>query len=74
MSKSTQCSQVLTYMLERGPINPLDAMREFGIMRLASRIADLKSMGHGVRSRMVSSRNRYGETVRYKEYWLEERA
>lgn len=73
MDKRTQCSQVLAYMIECGAINPMEAMREFGIMRLASRIADLKKAGYNIMSRMASGKNRYGETVHYKEYWLKEK-
>ena len=38
-----QETRILDYMLENGSITALEAMREFGIMRLASRISDLKN-------------------------------
>ena len=38
----TQCEKILDYMRSNGSITPLDALREFGCMRLASRINDLK--------------------------------
>lgn len=37
-----QETRILDYMLEYGSITALEAMKEFGIMRLASRISDLK--------------------------------
>ena len=41
----TQCERILQYMHENGSITPLDAMREFGCMRLGARIYDLKQAG-----------------------------
>lgn len=38
----TQCEIVLRHLRDYGAISPLEAMAEYGIMRLASRIADLK--------------------------------
>lgn len=34
--KMTQCEKILKYIDENGSITPLDALREFGCMRLAS--------------------------------------
>jgi hypothetical protein len=45
-------------------------MEEYGIMRLASRIADLKQMGVPIRKEMVSGKNRYGERTSYAKYSL----
>lgn len=64
----TQCDMVLRYMLDCGEITPLDAMREFGIMRLGARIYELKKMGWNIERRMVSSVNRYGRTVGFAAY------
>lgn len=44
----TQCEQVLRHM------------QEYGIMRLASRITDLKKAGIQIHREMVSRKNRYG--------------
>lgn len=41
-------------MLKRGPITPLDAIREAKCMRLAARIADLKAEGHNITMEMVT--------------------
>ena len=69
--KSTQTDRVFEYMLRFGSINPLQALGDLGVMRLASRISDLKQMGCPVRKRMVSSKNRFGETVSFAEYSIE---
>ena len=66
----TQCEKVLEYMKDFGSITPLDAMRDIGCMRLASRIADLKDQGHAIGKRMKTSKNRYGKNVSFAEYYL----
>lgn len=66
----TQCEKVLEYMMDFGSITPLDAMRDIGCMRLASRIADLREQGYPIGRRMKTSKNRYGKTVSFAEYYL----
>lgn len=39
-------------------ITQLEAIREYGIMRLASRIKDLKNDGYSIKKEMVESKNR----------------
>lgn len=41
----TQTERVLAYMKEYGSITSLEAMNHLGVMRLASRISDLKRHG-----------------------------
>ena len=69
--KETQCSKILDYMEQEGSITPLDALREFGCMRLASRITDLKHRGYVISKEMETAKNRDGEPVRYARYRLE---
>ena len=64
----TQCEQVIRHMEESGSITSLEAMQEYGIMRLASRITDLKNAGIPIHRGMVSQKNRYGETVTFARY------
>ena len=68
----TQCEKILYYMRLNGSITPLDALREFGCMRLASRITDLKAQGYDIISKIESNKNRYGDTVRYARYTIKE--
>lgn len=70
--KPTQCQMVLEYMRRFGSINPLEAIRDIGCMRLASRINDLKDQGFAIGRRMKTSKNRYGKNVSFAEYYLEE--
>lgn len=65
-----QTDRVLSYMEEFGSITQLEALQDLGIMRLASRISDLKRQGIHVDSRMETVRNRYGEKCSVKRYSL----
>jgi hypothetical protein len=57
-------------MQEYGSINALEALRDLGCMRLASRISDLRKEGHVIKSERVAVKNRFGETCHIKKYRL----
>ena len=69
--KITQTQAVLMYLEENGSITHLEAQKELGIMRLASRIVDLKKMGYTIVSTTEKVATRYGST-RIKRYRLGE--
>lgn len=69
-AKLTQCERIVQYIEETGSITQLDALREFGCMRLASRISDLKKMGYPVTKKMEKAYNRYGEPISYARYTI----
>ena len=66
----TQCEKVLRHLEDYGSIDSRTAMSEYGIMRLASRISDLKRDGVPITKKMVKSKNRFGEPVSYAAYSL----
>ena len=66
----TKTEKIKRHLEVYGTITPLDALREYSIMRLASRISDLKRDGMEIEKRMVTDKNKFGETVRYAEYRL----
>ena len=71
-SKPTQNQRILDYIREFGSITQLDALKDLGVMRLASRISDLRKQGYPIVSKVEPVPNRYGETCRIKRYSLEE--
>lgn len=71
-TRINQTDKILAYMKKNGSITPLDALREFGCMRLAARIADLKHDGHQIGSRTKYSISQCGEKVRFAEYLVME--
>jgi hypothetical protein len=72
MEKITQCDRILRHLKDYGSITSLEAVTEYGIMRLASRINDLRSQGVAIVSEVVMGKNRYGETTHYSKYRLAE--
>ena len=71
--KTTQCDRILQHMRDFGSISSLEAMSDYGIMRLASRINDLKNQGYDIISETKTSKNRYNETTHYSVYSLAEK-
>lgn len=68
--KLTQCERILRHLNDYSSISQLDAISEYGIMRLASRITDLKRQGYSISAKMVKGKNRYGEATHYAVYRL----
>ena len=70
-----QTMDILRYMEEVGSITPVDAIREFGCLRLSARIWDLRNkFGYIIRKEIEEGVNRFGKKIRYARYYLEGRA
>ena len=70
--KLTQCERIIRHLKDYGSITSREAMLEYGIMRLASRINDLKGQGYAISSEIGKGKNRYGETTHFAVYRLVE--
>lgn len=70
--KITQCDRILRHMKDYGSITSLEAVNEYGIMRLASRINDLRAQGIAIVSEVKTGKNRYGEDTHFAVYKLKE--
>ena len=70
MAKMTQCDRILRHLEDYGSIDPMVAIKEYGCMRLASRISDLKDRGIGIVAERTKGKNRYGEQTSYCVYRL----
>ena len=68
--KLTQKQRIIRHLKDKGSITALQAMKEYGIMRLTSRICELKDEGYNIKSEFVSSKYRYNEAVAYSKYTL----
>lgn len=66
--KPTQNQRIIEYIEQFGSITQIDALRDIGCMRLASRISDLRRLGYNIVSDIVPVKNRYGETCHIKRY------
>lgn len=65
-----QTQRVLDHLAAHGSITQYEAMIDLGIMRLASRISELKKDGYPIAGKMIPVKNRFGETCRIKRYSL----
>lgn len=68
MNKMKQTEKVLEYIERYGSIDAWRAMNELGIMRLASRISDLKADGVPIVKVMKSKRGDDGTVTCWAEY------
>lgn len=71
-SRPTQAQRLLDYMNEFGGITQFEALRDLGIMRLASRVSELRKQGHKIESKTEPMKNRFGEKIYIKRYSLKE--
>ena len=69
-SKPTQNERILDYINQFGSITQLEALQDLGIMRLASRVSDMKKQGYNIISKTEACKNRYGETCHIKRYFI----
>ena len=72
--RPNQNQLILDYIKRCGSITPLEAMRDLGIYRLASRISDMRRLGYPVVDEWAEVDTRYGGKTRVKRYSLEEGA
>ena len=63
-----QTDRIIRHLCDYGNITSLEAMQDYGIMRLASRIHDLRKAGFDIFGETVAAKNRYGEPTRFSKY------
>lgn len=66
----TQHKLILAHIDTYGSITPIEAFGEYGITKLATRISELKKQGYKFNTVMVTGKNRFGEPVRFAQYWM----
>lgn len=64
----TQAEQIYDYIERFGSITPMQAFVDLGITKLATRISEMRASGTPIAGEWVTSKNRYGKTVRFKKY------
>jgi len=63
-----QTERILRHLQTFGAITSLEAIQDYGILRLASRISELKKEGLPIQREMVLGQNRYGEATSFARY------
>lgn len=67
----TQIDRIARHIEDYGRITSLEAVNEYGIMRLASRVNDMRRLGYPIVSSTETGKNRYGEPTRYSRYYFD---
>lgn len=68
--RPTQANRIIDYMLLNGSITAKEAMTELGVLRLASRIHELRSSGYSIGDVYINVHDRYGNETRVKKYFI----
>lgn len=66
--KITQCEMIVQYLKAYGSITQLEAIRDLGCYRLASRICQLKGRGYKIKSEMIGVEKRGGGKTYVAKY------
>lgn len=69
--RPTQCERIRKYLNDFGAITQFQALSDLGIMRLASRISEMRKAGEAIGDRIIEVKNRYGEICHVKQYYIE---
>jgi hypothetical protein len=72
-TRPKQTERVLAYMRKHGSITQREADRKLGVLRLPSRINELKKEGYIITGKMEAVKNRYGEKCYIKRYRVVEK-
>lgn len=70
MARTTQTERILQYIETFGSITQYEALKDLGVMRLASRISDLKKQGYPIKGETIAVKNRFEEDCYIKRYSL----
>lgn len=68
--KTNQKQRIINYIREFGSITSLEAYKDLGITQLGARIDGLKKDGYRFKIEWESGKNRYGNKIDYKRYYL----
>ena len=68
----TQYDRVLAHLKMKKKITSWEAITEYGVTRLSALIYTLRQDGYNISTKFKSAKNRYGDTVSFAEYTLED--
>lgn len=66
--KFSQRDDIIRHLTTEGSITAWEAIKEYGSTRLSAIIYELRKKGWNIESEMVTSKNRYGNTVQFARY------
>ena len=69
---ATQKELILRYIKDFGSITPMEAFADLSITKLSTRISEMKKDGLRFKTETVKKKNRYGKTICFAKYSLED--
>lgn len=73
-AKSSQRLRIMQHLRKYGTLTSLEALSLYGIMRLSSRVSELRKRGEHIEAVTKKGYNKYGDPIHYAEYCLTEGA
>ena len=70
--KVPQKDRIVNYIRQFGSITSWEAYQDLGVMQLGARIDQLKKEGYEFKTKWETKKNRFGEPVSFKRYYLED--
>lgn len=70
-TKHSQCQSLLSHLKAGKTITQIEALDLYGILRLASRVNDLRKRGHAISTEMVPVFNRNGQRCVVARYQMD---
>lgn len=71
-SRPTQCERIFRHLTVFGGITQAEAIQDYGIMRLASRVSEMRKKGTPIVYKWEYGKNRFNEPCKWKRYYLAE--
>ena len=68
--KVSQKDRIINYIRQFGSITSWEAYQDLGVMQLGARIDQLQKDGYVFTTEWENKKNRYGENVSFKRYYL----
>ena len=68
----TQIERIDKYIKDFGSITGYECVVDLGILKFSARLSEMTQRGYPLESKWEKSKNRYGDTVRYKRYFYYE--
>ena len=65
-----QQDRILDYLRAGNTLTRLNAWSQLGVLEAPARISELRAMGHYIRTKMVTVKNRYGDKVSIAEWTM----
>lgn len=68
--RPTQVTRVLEHLKKHGSITTYDAFVKYGITRLSARIFEIRELGYGIKTKVITGKDRYNEPTHWTLYEL----